>query len=114
MATADIAVFPSTGGESFGIVLIEAMAAGAKVVLGGDNDGYKTVLGGQPISLVHPQNTNDFAERLNSLLKDEILISELGADQLEVVKQYDIEVVGPSIVEFYNAALAYRRSTSDN
>jgi len=43
LAAADIAVFPSTAGESFGIVLVEAMAAGAGVVLAGHNPGYASV-----------------------------------------------------------------------
>lgn len=114
LASADIAVFPSTGGESFGIVLIEAMAAGSKVVLGGDNDGYKTVLGDQPLSLVHPQSTKIFADRLHQLLFDEKLAKKLGTSQLNTVKQYDIKVVGPRLVKYYNAALARRRSTIDN
>ncbi len=51
LASAAIACFPSLGGESFGIVLIEAMAAGASVVLGGNNPGYTSVLGDRPESL---------------------------------------------------------------
>ena len=108
LASADVAVFPSTGGESFGIVLIEAMAAGSKVVLGGDNDGYKTVLGDQPFSLVHPQDTAAFADRLHNMLYDEEFASTLGKRQRQTVKQYDIEYVGPKIVQFYHDMLAHK------
>jgi len=64
LASADIAVFPSISGESFGIVLVEAMAAGSGVVLGGNNPGYKSVLGQQPYLLFSPRDTEAFAEHL--------------------------------------------------
>jgi len=114
LASADVAVFPSTGGESFGIVLIEAMAAGSKVVLGGDNDGYKTVLGDQPFSLIHPQDTAMFSQRLNQLLFDKEFALTLGNKQKESVKQYDIKVVGLKIVDFYKHSLASRRNRDNN
>ena len=43
-AGADVACFPSGPGESFGVVLIEAMAAGSGVVVGGFNGGHRGVL----------------------------------------------------------------------
>jgi phosphatidylinositol alpha-mannosyltransferase len=110
LASADVAVFPSTGGESFGIVLIEAMAAGAKTVLGGDNDGYKTVLGDQPFSLINPKMSQLFAERLQQMLYDEPFAQKLGSTQRQAVKQYDIEFVGPKLVTYYTKILARRRS----
>jgi phosphatidylinositol alpha-mannosyltransferase len=105
LATADIAVFPSTGGESFGIVLIEAMASGSKVVIGGDNSGYMTVLGDQPNTLVHPQDTDQFAQRLLLLLKDKKLAGQIHEQQQNLVKKYDITYVGPKIVAFYEKHL---------
>jgi phosphatidylinositol alpha-mannosyltransferase len=48
LASADVAIFPSTGGESFGIVLIEAMAASRGVVLAGHNPGYASVMHAHP------------------------------------------------------------------
>ena len=108
LATADIAVFPSTGGESFGIVLIEAMASGAFTVVGGDNPGYQTVLGAQPVSLIHPQNTESFATRLHDLLTDVSLATKLHEQQQDVVKSYDIAYVGPQIVAFYEKHLHNR------
>ena len=110
LASADIAVFPSTGGESFGIVLIEAMAAGAKVVLGGDNDGYATVLGDQPFSLIHPQDTYAFADRLHTMLYDNEFTKTLGRRQRDTVRQYDIEHVGPQLLQFYTDTLARKRA----
>lgn len=105
LASADVAVFPATGGESFGIVLIEAMASGAYTVVGGDNAGYKTVLGGQPISLVHSQDTDIFAKRLLHLISNETDALKLHHQQQQLVKNFDISYIGPQIVAFYNKHL---------
>lgn len=70
LRTVDIFCSPALFGESFGIVLLEAMASGC-VTVAGDNDGYAAVMQerGQ-LSLVDPQNVEDFARRLRLLLSD--------------------------------------------
>lgn len=100
LTTADLAVYPSTGGESFGIVLIEAMANGT-LTLGGNNPGYSTVLGGQPQLLVDPTDTDKFARRIDELLKDKEQADMLVEWQTEEVKKYDIENVGNQLLELY-------------
>jgi len=109
LASAAIACFPSLYGESFGIVLIEAMAAGAGIVLGGDNPGYRSVLGGQETLLVDPRNQTALADRLEHLLKDDKLARQLHNWQLEQVKQYDVNVVGRQILDIYNQEIAKKR-----
>ena len=47
-------VFPSSGGESFGIVLLEAMASGRSAVLAGNNPGYASVMAPRPDLLFDP------------------------------------------------------------
>lgn len=101
LAGADIAVFPSTGGESFGIVLIEAMAAGSRVVLGGNNVGYSSVLGDHPDLLIDPRDTKAFANRLAHFLEFESARTSAFKWGQEAVKQYDINVVGKNIVKVY-------------
>lgn len=103
LASADIAVFPSTGGESFGIVLVEAMAAGSRVVLGGDNVGYRTVLDEYPGLLVNPTDTVAFANRLQYFLENSKARSDVSAWAKTAVTQYDIETIGPKLVELYAA-----------
>ena len=100
-ASADIAVFPATGGESFGIVLIEAMASGAGVVLGGANPGYLSVLGDRPEVSVDARDTEAFAAALLRLIEDATLRAELHADQAERVQRFDVSVVGEQILELY-------------
>ncbi len=57
-------------GESFGIVLLEAMASNV-VTVAGNNPGYSTVLSGRgAISLVNPKDTVEFARRLDLMLND--------------------------------------------
>lgn len=108
LAAADIAVFPSLGGESFGIVLLEAMAAGAGVVMGGDNAGYLSVLGAHPECLVNPRDTAAFAASLNAIIRDRHLAAHLHSWQQQLVMRYDISTVGADILKVYETAIAKR------
>ena len=114
LASANIACFPSLYGESFGIVLIEAMAAGAKTVLGGDNPGYRSVLNRQPKLLIDPTNTEEFAKRLQELLSDEKLSAQLHEWQNQTIAQYDVSQVGNQIVDIYRSAIAPKAQNSHN
>lgn len=105
LASADIAVFPSTGGESFGIVLVEAMAAGSRVVIGGNNAGYASILGPQPYLLFNPNDTQAFAEHLELFVHDDKLRDKMHAWQQATVGQYDIAVVGPKLLSLYKQVL---------
>lgn len=106
--SAAIACFPSLYGEAFGIVLIEAMAAGAGLVLGGDNPGYRSVLGGGPDLLFEPGNPTALADKLRYFLSDPKRRAEARAWQADGIKQYDISVVGDKIEKFYAEALIAR------
>ena len=108
LASADIAVFPSTGGESFGIVLLEAMAASRGAVLGGNNPGYASVLHAHPETLFNPRNTEELSAMLAGLLRDPGLRHKAHRWQLSDVRHYDVAVVGKAIVEEYKAALHKR------
>jgi len=105
LASASVACFPSLGGESFGIVLIEAMAAGASVVLGGNNPGYASVLGERPETLFDPKDAAQLALKLERFISDEQLAGSVHAWQQAHVKKYDIETVGPQILKLYNEAI---------
>jgi phosphatidyl-myo-inositol alpha-mannosyltransferase len=101
LASADIAVFPSTGGESFGIVLIEAMAAGARVVLGGDNVGYRTVLGENPELLINPRDFKAFANRLQYFIESKKARTSATKWAKANIGQYDVVTVGKQILSLY-------------
>lgn len=101
LASADIAAFPSNAGESFGIVLIEAMASGKAAVLGGDNPGYRSVLGGRPELLVATNTPDDLAERLQTLLHDDARRQELAAWGAAESARYDVARVGAQLLELY-------------
>ncbi|HEV7454526.1 MAG TPA: glycosyltransferase family 4 protein [Candidatus Saccharimonadales bacterium] len=110
LACADIVAYPSTGGESFGIVLLEAMASSRGVVLAGNNPGYASVMAPHPESLFDPHNTGEFAEKLLSLLVDTKARSIARAWQREYVRQFDIKTIGPLTLNIYEQALHKRRS----
>jgi len=97
-ATADIAVLPSTGGESFGIVLVEAMAAGAKVVIGGNNVGYASVMPKRPGHLVDPTNTTEFAKLIYHYISSQRARNAEYKWQQEHVKQYEVRTVGDKLI----------------
>ncbi len=114
LASADIACFPSLYGESFGIVLIEAMASGAGVVLGGNNPGYASVLGKNSPTLFDPSDTKIFAATIAKFLNDRTLATKTHEWQAQRVKNYDVEIVGYKLLEVYRQAIAKRTKTSDN
>lgn len=73
LKTATVYCSPAIYGESFGVVLLEAMGAGT-VVVGGDNSGYRCVLKERGmLSLVDPKDTEDLARRLQVFLDDKAL-----------------------------------------
>jgi phosphatidylinositol alpha-mannosyltransferase len=86
---ADIFCSPARYGESFGIVLLEAMAANVPTVAG-DNAGYvSTMKDLGAISLVNPQDTIDFARRLELLIFNEDLRKVWQKWAKNYVKQFD-------------------------
>jgi phosphatidylinositol alpha-mannosyltransferase len=109
LACADIAVYPSTGGESFGIVLLEAMASSRGAVLAGDNPGYASVMAPHPESLFDPHDTAVLAEKILSMLVDTKARSNARIWQREYVKQFDIKTIGPRTADIYTQALHNRR-----
>jgi phosphatidyl-myo-inositol alpha-mannosyltransferase len=114
LAGASVACFPSLYGESFGIVLIEAMAAGAGVVLGGDNPGYRSILSSQPSALVNPTDSAEFAGRLYDALTDKKLRSKLHSWQKSIAREYDIEKIGPQVEKVYDLAIARTAKNGHN
>lgn len=108
-ASADISVFPSSGGESFGIVLLEAMASGKAVVLAGDNPGYRSVMAPKPELLFDPHDTSGLANKLKHYLvsrADRKRAQDWGEDY---TKRFDRMVVGDQLLQIYNKALRKRR-----
>jgi len=108
LASADIAVYPSTGGESFGIVLLEAMAASRGAVLGGNNPGYASVLAPHQDSLFEPRDTAAFAEKLLTLINNQKLRNDYRAWQRQYVRQFDLPHVGKQFLSVYEQALHKR------
>lgn len=110
LASADLAIFPSTGGEAFGIVLTEAMASGGPLVLAGDNSGYRTVLGQRPDQLFDPHDTVLLADKIHHFLGNSALLSEAKEWQTKEVQKYDIHRVGEQVLEHYRTAIKHRRA----
>lgn len=97
LASADVFCSPALYGESFGIVLLEAMAAGIPIVAG-DNPGYRAVMKERgTLSLVNPRQSDEFGRRLVLLLTDEGVRKLWGDWAKEYVQQFDY----PKIVDMY-------------
>ena len=107
LASADIAVFPSRAGESFGISLLEALAVRRPIVLAGRNFGYETILGGRPDLMFKPADPTALAACLGRWLEtDAGKRREVLRWQREHLAGYDLQkVVGPRLIEIFEELL---------
>lgn len=104
-ASADLFVSPATHGESFGIVLLEAMACGVPI-LAFANNGYREILKEKAADcLVEPRNVWRLAEKMESLLKDEKKREELQEWGLREVQKYAWPKVAERVLDFYQEVL---------
>jgi phosphatidylinositol alpha-mannosyltransferase len=114
LRSADLYIAPNTGGESFGIVLIEAMAAGATVIAS-DIPAFRTVLGGGRYgALFRSVDVDDLSATLTALLDDPERRAALDAEAQVAVRRYDWSSVAGQIVSVYETLLGQpiRRSGS--
>ncbi|MGK2867410.1 MAG: glycosyltransferase family 4 protein [Mycobacterium sp.] len=101
LRSVDIYCAPNTGGESFGIVLVEAMAAGTAVVAS-DLDAFRRVLdNGEAGRLVPVGDSDALATSLIELLGDDEARLKYVAAASEAVRRYDWSVVAGEIMRVY-------------
>ena len=103
--TADIYCSPATGRESFGIVLLEAMAVG-KPVVASNIEGYRCVVtNGIEGILVPPKNDKKLAQALMQLATDPELRRKMGENGRQKAQDYSWEKVACQILDCYHRVL---------
>ncbi len=106
LQSSDLFCAPAVYGESFGIVLLEAMASGL-VTVAANNPGYASVMQGLgAISLVNPHDTVEFARRLDLLLREESLRKMWQNWARVYVKQFSYKRIVDQYESVYKAAHA--------
>ena len=104
-ASADIFCSPATGGESFGIVLLEAMAAG-KPVVASDIEGYRGVMrDGQQGLLFRNKNVESLASQLETLIRDPHARDAMGERGRASAEGYRWEVVARRVEQYYQECI---------
>lgn len=124
LRSVDLYVAPNTGGESFGVILLEAMASGAPIVasdlpafrrvLDADEGGSQRRRGGdasdwrpgQAGVLFRNRDADGLARTLQQLLDDQELRRRLAEAGTEVVRPYDWNLVAAQIMRVYEIAIA--------
>jgi phosphatidylinositol alpha-mannosyltransferase len=107
----DLYCAPNTGGESFGIILLEAMAAGAPIVAS-DLDAFRRVVadpsGRSAGVLFETGSARELAAALGRVLDDPALRAELRGLGAKVVQPYDWSEVARQILLVYELASGHR------
>lgn len=101
-SAADVVVFPFLH-EPFGMVAAEAMAVGRPLVV--YNSGYlPNFINGNGF-IVEPMDLDALREKILNLLDDPALADEMGAKGPDLVKQYDVQVLGEKLLDIYREYL---------
>ncbi|MBI5650199.1 MAG: glycosyltransferase family 4 protein [Chloroflexi bacterium] len=108
--TGTIFCAPSTGFESFGIVLLEAMAAGVPIVAS-DIIGYRAVLNdGVEGLLTPPGDERAIANALIELLRDPARRARMSARGKATAAQYDWSIIAQRVLDYYDQVIAAQPS----
>ena len=108
MSAATVFCAPSLGGESFGIILLEAMAAQTTVVASSIS-GYSQVAHsphGLAAELVEPGNPAALALALNKVLREPKLAESLRAAGMVRAKEFDLELLCDEYLAIYSDLIA--------
>ncbi|MGH2448252.1 MAG: glycosyltransferase family 4 protein [Chloroflexota bacterium] len=99
--SAQVFCAPAVQGESFGIVLLEAMAAGLPIVAS-SIEGYREVINdGVDGMLVPPRDEASVASAICELLQNRQLASEMGERALHRAAQYSWTHIAEQVIDFY-------------
>ena len=105
LRSVDVYEAPNTGGESFGIILIETMAAGAPVVASNLPAFTRVLDGGSCGAVFANEDPADLANQLVELLRDPARRDELSALGSERAQQFDWSVVAEQVMTVYEAVI---------
>jgi phosphatidylinositol alpha-mannosyltransferase len=112
LAGADVFCAPSLGGESFGVVLLEGMAAGCAVVAS-DLDGYRNVgRAGIDALMVPPGQVDALAAALRLALAGGPAIDRLKASGRDRAAHFSLDRLATRYLEMYEQVVARPRSTA--
>ncbi|MCP6717965.1 MAG: glycosyltransferase family 4 protein [Patescibacteria group bacterium] len=113
--TADIYISPALFRESFGLVLLEAMACGTPVVAFG-NQGYRELLKNKSSGrfLTKPRDYVNLAKKIELLIRYPDLRRKISERGIKEVEQYSWQSVTNEVLEFYKVCEKYRAEKKDN
>ena len=108
LSSVSLYIAPNTGGESFGIILAEALAAGASVVAS-NIPAFDSLLGhGEYGTLFESEKSSSLAKEIINLLSDDSKRIEIARKGREYAENFDWEVVAERIYTVYEMAMAGR------
>jgi phosphatidylinositol alpha-mannosyltransferase len=112
LSSVGVYVAPNTGGESFGIILAEALASGAKIVAS-DIPAFDSLLGnGAYGTLFESENSEDLAEKIISVFSNPVEAAQKSALGKEYAQAFDWKVVAEKIFDIYEMAMVDGRKVT--
>ena len=103
LASGTLYIAPNTGGESFGIVLLEAMATGTPVVASNLAAFARVLRDGHAGIMFNNEDSSSLAATVNTLLQDDVTQKKLVAAGRARAAQFDWSIVAHQIVEVYES-----------